>query len=85
VHAPKRKHYEHTPLWGAIHDVPSEIALIKMYGAEVIALALNTEDCSKDEALAFQQEYAAVLKIPVLLPLQQGVEKVIPIIQGSIK
>ena len=85
VHAPKRKHYEHTPLWGAIHDVPSEIALIKMYGAEVIALALNTEDCSKDEALAFQQDYAAVLKIPVLLPLQQGVEKVIPIIQGSIK
>ena len=53
-----------------------------MYGAEVIALALNTEDCSKEEALAFQQQYASVLKIPVLLPLQQGVDKMIPVLQS---
>ncbi len=82
VHAPKRMHYEHTPLWGEIHDVQSEIALINMYGSKVIAIALNTEDCSNDEALQFQQQYASTLKIPVLLPLQQGVEKIIPVIQS---
>jgi len=82
VHAPKRKYYEHTALWGAIHDVESEMKLIGMYGSKVIALALNTEDCTTEEALQFQQHYASTLKIPVLLPLQQGVEKIIPVLQA---
>ncbi len=82
VHAPKRKHYEHLPEWGTIHSVASEIELIKMYGSKVIAVALNTEQCSLEEALQFQKEYEAELNIPVLLPLQQGVEKMIPVIQS---
>lgn len=82
VHAPKRTYYEHTPLWGAIHDVESEIQLIQMYGAQVIALALNTEDCTDAEASAFQTQYQQTLGIPVLLPIQQGVDQIIPVIQA---
>ena len=82
VHAPKRKYYEHLPEWGTIHSVASEIELIKMYGSKVIAVALNTELCSIDEAFAFQKEYENALQLPVLLPLQQGVEKIIPVIQS---
>lgn len=85
VHAPKRKHYEHLAEWGTIHSVASEIELIKMYGSNVIAVALNTEQCSLEEALHFQKEYEAELNIPVLLPLQQGVEKIVPVIQSLLK
>ena len=84
VHAPKRTYYDHDPTWGKIPPVESEIALIRAYGSEVIALALNTEDCSHEEAFAFQKEYTARLGIPVLLPLQEGVEPVLPVIQSLI-
>lgn len=84
VHAPKRKHYDHLPEWGEIHSVESEIALIKMYGSNVMALALNTERCTEDEALQYQQQFAGSLNIPVLLPLQQGVESLMPAIQSLI-
>lgn len=85
VHAPKRTYYDHLPEWGAIHSIASEIALVKMYGSAVIAVALNTEHCTDEEALSFQQQYEADLHLPVLLPLQQGVEKIIPLIQALIK
>lgn len=85
VHAPKRKHYEHLEEWGAIHSVASEIELIKMYGATVIGLALNTENCSLAEAEAFQKAYSSELNIPVLLPLQQGVASIVPVIKALIK
>ena len=85
VHAPKRKYYENDPAWGEIPNVASEIALIKMYGSKVIALALNTELCNDEEVIQFQQEYEKELQIPVLLPIQQGVEKIIPFIKDLIK
>ena len=85
VHAPKRKYYDHVPEWGTIPPVESEIELIRLYGSEVIALALNTEHCTTEEALHFQAKYEASLHIPVLLPLQQGVEKILPVIQSLIK
>jgi len=85
VHAPKRAYYDDIETWGPIHSLSSEIALIKMYGSTVIAVAINTEHCSHEEALAFQKEYEATLQIPVVLPLQQGVEKLIPLIQTLIK
>jgi uncharacterized NAD-dependent epimerase/dehydratase family protein len=85
VHAPKRLHYEHLPEWGVIHSVASEIELINMYGAEVIAVALNTELCSDEEAKAFQTAYAQELNIPILLPLQEGVDAIIPVLQSIIQ
>ena len=82
VHAPKRKYFDHIPDWGPVHSLPSEIELIKMYGSNVIAVAINTEHCSYEEAVTFQEQYEAILNIPVLLPLQEGVEKIIPVIQS---
>ena len=85
VHAPKRKYYDGIAEWGGIHSIASEIELIKMYGSTVIALAINTEHCTAEEAVAFQKEYEAAFQIPVLLPLQQGVEKIIPLIKSLVK
>jgi uncharacterized NAD-dependent epimerase/dehydratase family protein len=85
VHAPKRKYYEDIVEWGEIHSVASEIELIKIYGSTIIAVALNTEHCTDEDALHFQQQYEAELNLPVLLPLQQGVEKIIPVIKSLMK
>jgi uncharacterized NAD-dependent epimerase/dehydratase family protein len=50
-------------------------------GSKVIALAMNTELCSEEEALAYQTEYQTRTGIPVLLPIQQGVDSVIPVLK----
>ncbi len=81
VTAPKRHYYEHNPAWGPIPPIEAEIELIKQYGSTVIAVALNTEHCTNEEAFAFQAEYEARLNIPVMLPLQEGCGKIIPVMQ----
>ncbi len=78
VHAPKRIYFDDDPHWGKIPSVESEIEIIQQFGSTVIALALNTQGCDINEALAYQQFYEASLKIPVLLPLEEGVEKLVP-------
>lgn len=84
VHAPKRKYYDHQPEWGQIPSLESEIALIHMYGSKVIAIALNTEHCTGEEAERFQQTYEKHLGIPVVLPLQQGCERIVPLLRDLI-
>lgn len=84
VHAPKRIYFDHLPEWGKIAPVQSEIDLIAMYGSQVIAVALNTEMCTDEEAFAFQKQYEEALGIPVLLPIQEGVQKLMPMIRALV-
>lgn len=84
VHAPKRKYYDELPEWGEIASLTSEIELIKLYGSRVIAVALNTEHCTMEEALNYQQHYEHTLQLPVLLPIQQGVAKIVPLLLNLI-
>lgn len=84
LHAPKRKYYDNLPEWGEIPTVESEIEIINKFGAQVLALALNTEHCTTEETFQFQKHYEEKLNIPVLLPLQQGVDKLIPFIKQLI-
>ena len=84
VHAPKREYYEHEPTWGVIPDLESEIELIRLYGSSVIAIALNTEDCTDDEAIAFKKQFSEKYKLPVILPLEEGCDAIIPIIKELI-
>lgn len=78
VHAPKRAYYDHEPAWGRIPDIDSEIELIRLYGSRVIAIALNTENCSAEEAQNFKKMYTEKFNIPVVLPLEEGCEQIIP-------
>ncbi len=84
LHAPKRQYYDGKPALGKIPSLESEIKLIAQYGSNVIAIALNTEHCTLAEAEAFQQQYQQELKLPVLLPLEQGVAKIVPEIKNLI-
>lgn len=81
LYAPKRIYYEHLVEWGKMPSVQSEIDLISMYGSKVIAVALNTELCTDEEAYTYQKQLEKELNIPVLLPIQEGVEKIVPLIK----
>lgn len=85
MHAPKRTYFDYDPHWGAIPSVESEIEIIRKFGAEVLTLALHTEDCTPEEASQFQQEYADRLGIPVILPLTQGLTPVVPQIRQLVE
>ena len=82
IHAPKKKYFDNDPLWGEIPSVASEIDIIEKFGATVIALALNTSGLSKQEALSYKASYQKTLDIPVVLPLEEGVKKIVSEIKG---
>ena len=83
VHAPKRKYFDNDAHWGEIPSVTSEMEIIEKFGSQVIALALNTEDCTDEEAYEYQREYEENLGIPVLLPLQEGVGKIVTVMMND--
>lgn len=83
--APKRKYFDNDEHWGAIPSVESEIEIIEKLGSKVIAVAVNTEDCTREEAFAYQKEYTQKLNRPVLLPIQEGVDALIPVLQSLVK
>ena len=61
------------------------IEIIEKLGSKVIAVAVNTENCTDEEAYAFQKEYTSSLGLPVLLPIQEGVAPVIPLLKALTK
>ena len=85
IFAPKRKYFDNEAHWGEIPSVASEIELIEKLGSKVIAVAVNTENCTTEEAYAYQKEFTASLGLPVLLPIQEGVAPVLPILKALMK
>ena len=82
IHDPKKRYFDNDALWGEIPSVASEIDIIEKFGATVIALALNTSGLSKQEALNYKVSYQKTLDIPVVLPLEEGVKKIVSEIKG---
>jgi uncharacterized NAD-dependent epimerase/dehydratase family protein len=68
-------------------DIPAledEVELIERYGVKVIAVTLNTYLVSLEEARQFQRTYEEKLGIPVVLPLEDGVDRLIPLLKKMI-
>jgi uncharacterized NAD-dependent epimerase/dehydratase family protein len=81
-HAPFRIFYEELEKLGCrLPAVEDEISLIKMYGAQTLAVSLNGEGGTEEEIIRFQQELAQKLGIPVIRPLQEGVADLLPVIR----
>lgn len=76
-HAPYRKHFDDNPKWGEIPSVATEIEIIEKFGARVIALAINTYGLSKDAAIGYKEYYGGRLNIPVVMPVEEGVNVLI--------
>ncbi|MGD9328489.1 MAG: DUF1611 domain-containing protein [Cyclobacteriaceae bacterium] len=81
VHEIGRKHYDENPEWGLIPTVESEIKLIEAYHSKVIALVLNTRESSKEEVKSARIKYERQLDIPVLLPVEEGVDMILPVLE----
>ncbi|MFM7358267.1 MAG: DUF1611 domain-containing protein [Sediminibacterium sp.] len=76
--SPVRKYFDDDAHWGEIPSVETEMAIIRLLGSEVIALALHTAGCSDAEAQQWKQEYENKYSLPVLLPVQEGVDQLVP-------
>jgi len=85
-HNPLRKQYKDMEYYPAYVPSPKEeIDLIKVYGAPTVAVTINTMKMSTDEARQYASEYETELGIPAILPLEDGVEKLVPIFERMIK
>lgn len=81
-HAPFRTHYEELESLGCrLPAVEDEIELIKMYGAETLAVSLNGEGGPEEDLIRYRDELAQRLGLPVIRPLQDGVTGLLPVIR----
>lgn len=74
-HAPTREYFHGTE--GYKRKMPTleqEIALIEMYGVKTMAVTINAENMTLEEARKYQQEKQEALGIPIILPLEDGVD-----------
>ncbi len=85
-HNPERIKYKGFDDYPAtIADLKDEIALIKMYGTQTVAITLNTSNMSEDSARAYAKSKEAELGIPVILPLEDGVGRLTEIFTNMIR
>jgi uncharacterized NAD-dependent epimerase/dehydratase family protein len=89
-HAPFRTYYDDLEKFKfRIPDVAEEITLIKLLGAETLALTLNSQGGDEPGLVAQQEKLTARLGIPVVRPLEEGVVALLDVIgkfmQGSSK
>jgi uncharacterized NAD-dependent epimerase/dehydratase family protein len=81
-HAPARRRYGgHEALPWEIPPVEEELALIALYGARTLAVTLNGEGLAPDALRRARDDLAARLGIPVVLPLEEGVGALVPVLR----
>ena len=82
-HAPFRPYYEHIERPECRIPTPQqEIDLIRCYGAKTMAVCLNGEGGTGEALIAYQEQLGNELDIPVIRPLDEGLEKLLPVIQN---
>ncbi|MET0619576.1 MAG: DUF1611 domain-containing protein, partial [Thermoanaerobaculia bacterium] len=86
-HAPAREFYEGLEELGESARIPplaDEIALIRSYGARTLAVTLNGEHRTPEQLRADQKRHRVELGIPVVLPLEDGVEELVPLVRDFV-
>lgn len=85
-HHPIRKQYKDMEFYPAyLPELKDEIALIKMYGAPTVALTVNTGKMKADEARAWAKAKEQELGIPAVLPLEDGLDRLVPVFKDMIE
>lgn len=74
-HAPAREYFNGQAHTGIRISLKKEIEMIRLYGGEIIAITLNTRSLSLEQAKAYQEAYEQEFKIPVILPIEEGVDR----------
>ncbi len=86
-HAPARTHFDGLAdrAQGLLPTVESEIELIRIYGSETLAVALNEEKWDDSQMRAYQNDLSKRIGIPVIRPLKDGLDALLPVIRKFIK
>ena len=85
-HAPGRMYFDGEEALGLkIPPVESEIALIQALGARVLAITLNNEGLSPDALRTQRERLSRELALPVVLPLEEGVEALVPVARAYVE
>jgi uncharacterized NAD-dependent epimerase/dehydratase family protein len=80
-HAPGRACFRGRLDW-PLPALEDEVALIRLYGSEVLAITLSGEGLSPSDLAAAQQGIAARLGLPVVRPLEEGAEPLVPFVRA---
>jgi uncharacterized NAD-dependent epimerase/dehydratase family protein len=82
-HAPVRVFFEGFEDEGLrIPPVAEEIALIRLLGARTLGVALNGEGLTREALGASRAALERELEIPVVLPLEEGVDSLVPALRA---
>ena len=85
-HNPARKQYKGMENYPAyLPAIKDEIDLIKIYGAPTVAVTVNTMKMKEADARDQASKYEKELGIPAILPLEDGVEALVPVFENLIK
>ena len=85
-HNPARKQYKDMEYYPAyLPDLKDEVALIRIYGAPTVAITLNSATMTEQEVRTAALKYHEELGIPVVLPLEDGVDALVPVFEKLIK
>lgn len=84
-HAPFREFYDTAEDIGCLlPEIESEIKLIEMYGTKVIAVTLNGTGGNREDLDSYARQLEKKIGIPVICPLEEAMEKILPVIQQFI-
>jgi uncharacterized NAD-dependent epimerase/dehydratase family protein len=85
-HAPGRKFFEGYAAFGCrIPPVEEEVELIRMLGARVLAVTLSGQEIAPEALVEEQTRLRGCLGLPVVRPLDEGVESLVSVIQEHIR
>lgn len=85
-HNPARRQFKDLEYYPAyLPSVKDEIDLIKIYGAPTMAVTINSMKMTEAEAREAAKKYEEELGIPAILPLEDGLDRLVPIFEKMIK
>lgn len=65
-------------------EIEDEIQLIKAYGADVVALTLNSQGLHASDLQQIKKRLADLTHLPVIFPREEGVESLLPMLNEII-
>lgn len=85
-HDPARIHYKDMEYYPArIPSIEHTIRLVEMYGGTTIGITVNTARMQATEARQWAAEKEKELNTPVILPLEDGVERLLAVFENMIR
>lgn len=81
-HSPARLYYNGQEHTGIKISLDRELAALKLYDAHVIAITLNTQGLTAEEAMNYKSAMEKNYQIPVILPLEEGMGQLSQLVEA---